>query len=419
VVLLGSTGSIGTQAADVIRRNPGRFRVVALAAGGGNPGLLAAQALEFGAAVVAVDRESAAGGVRNALAELAGQADQTGATRSAPLPTVLAGQDAVAEVAAWPADVVLNGVTGFSGLAATLAALKAGRVLALANKESLIVGGPLVAGQAAPGQIVPVDSEHSAIAQCLRGGKAEEVAQLVLTASGGPFRGRSRAELDGVIPEQALAHPTWNMGPVVTINSATLVNKGLEVIEAHLLFGLGFDKISVVVHPQSVIHSMVEFTDGSTLAQASPPDMRIPIALALGWPDRVPGAAPAIDWTSAHTWTFEPLDEEAFPAVAIARAAGQAGGTAPAVYNAANEVCVDGFLSGKLPFAGIVDTVAQVVSEADGREGDAVTLADIRAADGWARARASELAATWGLRAHHVVGTALKGTALKRGGSPG
>jgi 1-deoxy-D-xylulose-5-phosphate reductoisomerase len=303
----------------------------------------------------------------------------------------------VAEVAAWPADVVLNGVTGFSGLAATLAALQAGRVLALANKESLIVGGPLVAGLAAPGQIVPVDSEHSAIAQCLRGGSAGEVERLVLTASGGPFRGRSRAELDDITPEQALAHPTWNMGPVITINSATLVNKGLEVIEAHLLFGLEFGKITVVVHPQSIIHSMVEFADGSTIAQASPPDMRIPIALALGWPDRVPGAAPAIDWTSAHTWTFEPLDEEAFPAVRIAREAGQAGGTTPAVYNAANEVCVDAFLSGRLPFAGIVDTVAQVVSEQDGRVGDA-----------------SELAATWGLRAHHVVGAALK-----RGGSPG
>jgi len=321
---------------------------------------------------------------------------------------VLAGPDAVAEVAAWPADVVLNGVTGFSGLEATLAALRAGRMLALANKESLIVGGPLVAGLAAPGQIVPVDSEHSAIAQCLRGGNAAEVARLVLTASGGPFRGRSRAELDGVTPEQALAHPTWNMGPVVTINSATLVNKGLEVIEAHLLFGLGFDRITVVVHPQSVIHSMVEFTDGSTIAQASPPDMRIPIALALGWPDRVPGAAPAIDWSASHTWTFEPLDEEAFPAVAIARAAGQAGGTAPATYNAANEVCVDAFMSGSLPFAGIVDTVAQVVSEQDGRAGDAVTLADVRAADRWARARASELAATWGHRAHYVVGAASK-----------
>ena len=314
----------------------------------------------------------------------------------------------MAEVAAWPADVVLNAVTGFSGLAATLAALRAGRVLALANKESLIVGGPLVAGLAAPGQIVPVDSEHSAIAQCLRSGSGSEVAQLVLTASGGPFRGRSRAELDGITPEQALAHPTWNMGPVITINSATLVNKGLEVIEAHLLFGLGFDKIKVVVHPQSVIHSMVEFTDGSTIAQASPPDMRIPIALALGWPDRVPGAAPAIDWSAAHTWTFEPLDEGAFPAVAIARQAGQTGGTAPAAYNAANEVCVDAFMAGRLPFAAIVDTVAQVVSEQDGRAKDAVSLADVRAADRWARTRAAGLAAAWGQRTHHAVGTAPK-----------
>ncbi len=409
-MLLGSTGSVGTQAADVIRRNPGRFRVTALAAGGSNPGLLAAQAIEFGAAVVAVEREPAAAEVREALqaqVARAGRAPRTGQVPG-PLPTVLAGPDAVAEVAAWPADVVLNAVTGFSGLAATLAALRAGRVLALANKESLIVGGPLVAGLAAPGQIVPVDSEHSAIAQCLRSGSGSEVAQLVLTASGGPFRGRTRAELDGITPEQALAHPTWNMGPVITINSATLVNKGLEVIEAHLLFGLGFDKIKVVVHPQSVIHSMVEFTDGSTIAQASPPDMRIPIALALGWPDRVPGAAPAIDWSTAHTWTFEPLDESAFPAVAIARQAGQAGGTAPAAYNAANEVCVDAFMAGRLPFAAIVDTVAQVVSEHDGRAKDAVSLTDVRAADRWARARAADLAAAWGQRTNHAVGTALK-----------
>src|SRR5207248_803287 len=287
----------------------------------------------------------AASDVRDALAAARAAA---GSGPPPPPPEVLAGADGVAEVAASPADVVLNGVPGFSGLTATLAALRAGRVLALANKESLITGGPLVAGLAAPGQIVPVDSEHSAIAQCLRGGSAGEVARLVLTASGGPFASRGRAELAGVTPEQALAHPTWNMGPVVTINSATLVNKGLEVIEAHLLFGVGFDRISVVVHRQSVIHSMVEFTDGSTIAQASPPDMRIPIALALGWPDRVAGAAPAVDWTSQHTWTFQPLDSEAFPAVQIAREAGAAGGTAPAVYNAANEVCVGAFLSGKL-----------------------------------------------------------------------
>jgi 1-deoxy-D-xylulose-5-phosphate reductoisomerase len=407
VVLLGSTGSIGTQAADVIRRNPDLFRVVALAAGGGNPGLLAAQAIEFGAAVVAVERESAAGDVREALKAEAAKA-RSGEQGAGPLPRVLAGPDAVAEVAAWPADVVLNAVTGFSGLAATLAALRAGRVLALANKESLITGGPLVAGLAQPGQIVPVDSEHSAIAQCLRGGRADEVAQLIVTASGGPFLHRSRAELAGVTPEQALAHPTWNMGPVITINSATLVNKGLEVIEAHLLFGVGFDRIKVVVHRQSVIHSMVEFTDGSTIAQASPPDMRIPIALALGWPDRVTGAAPAVDWTASHTWTFEPLDEDAFPAVRIAREAGQAGGTVPAAYNAANEACVDAFLAGKLPFAGIVDTVAQVVSEHKIRAGATVALADVLATDRWARTRASELVAGWGMRTHHVVSTAQR-----------
>ncbi|HEV2378043.1 MAG TPA: 1-deoxy-D-xylulose-5-phosphate reductoisomerase [Streptosporangiaceae bacterium] len=403
VVLLGSTGSVGTQAADVIRRNPGRFRVVGLAAGGGNPALLADQAVEFGAAVVAVERESAVTEVADALRVAAAR---DGVTRE--LPAVLAGPDGVAEVAAWPADVVLNAVTGFSGLAATLAALRAGRLLALANKESLITGGPLVKGLARPGQIVPVDSEHSAIAQCLRGGKPDEVARLVLTASGGPFRNRTRAELADVTPEQALAHPTWRMGPVITVNSATLVNKGLEVIEAHLLFGIPFERIEVVVHPQSVIHSMVEFTDGSTIAQASPPDMRIPIALALGWPDRVAGAAPAIDWTASHTWTFDPLDEEAFPAVATARRAGQAGGTAPAVYNAANESCVDAFLTGRLPFAGIVDIVAQVVSDHDGWVGDSLALEDVVAADRWARAWASELTARWSQRAEHVVGAAHK-----------
>ncbi len=389
---------MGTQAADVIRRNLDRFRVVGVAAGGGSPGLLASQAIEFGAEVVAVERPPAAAEVRDALRA-------QGARR---LPKVLAGPDGVAEAAAWPCDVVLNAVTGFSGLAATLAALRAGRVLALANKESLITGGPLVSGLARPGQIVPVDSEHSAIAQCLRGGQASEIAKLVLTASGGPFRHRSRAELEDITPEQALAHPTWNMGPVITVNSATLVNKGLEVIEAHLLFGLGFDRIEVVVHPQSVVHSMVEFTDGSTIAQASPPDMRIPIALALGWPDRVPGAAPAIDWTAAHTWTFEPLDEEAFPAVRIAREAGLAAGTTPAAYNGANEACVDAFLAGRLPFAGIVDIVAQVVSEHDGRAGDTAALADVLAADQWARERARELTGTRVRGGRHAVEAARR-----------
>jgi 1-deoxy-D-xylulose-5-phosphate reductoisomerase len=394
IVLLGSTGSIGTQAADIIARNPDRFRVTGIAAGGGNPGLLARQAIELGAEVVAVARKAAAPQLREALIR---EAAADGARRR--LPDLIAGPDAVADLAGRPCDVVLNAVTGAVGLAATLSALRAGRVLALANKESLIMGGPLVAGLAAPGQIVPVDSEHSAIAQCLRGGRSPEVARLVLTASGGPFLDR-RGDLAGVTPEQALAHPTWNMGPVITVNSATLVNKGLELIEAHLLFGISFDRIEVVVHRQSVIHSMVEFIDGSTLAQASPPNMRIPIALALGWPDRVPGAAPAVDWSAAQTWTFEPLDEQAFPAVPLARQAGQAGGTVPAVYNAANEECVGAFLGGRIPFAGIVDTVAQVVSEhhdagspgvGSRGVGSAVQLADILAADSWARDRAREL----------------------------
>jgi 1-deoxy-D-xylulose 5-phosphate reductoisomerase len=389
IVLLGSTGSIGTQAVDIIRRNPAKFRLAGLAAGGGNPDLLASQALELGAEAVAVASKEAAPKVHAAMA-----AQAAGAAGRRRLPDVLAGPDAVAELAARPCDVVLNAVTGAVGLAATLAALDAGRVLALANKESLIMGGPLVAGRAAPGQIVPVDSEHSAIAQCLRGGRADEVRRLVLTASGGPFLHRSRADLAGVTPAQALAHPTWNMGPVITVNSATLVNKGLELIEAHLLFGLGFDRIDVVVHRQSVVHSMVEFTDGSTIAQASPPDMRLPIALALGWPDRVPDAAKAVDWSAAHTWTFEPLDEGAFPAVPLARAAGAAGGTAPAVYNAANEECVGAFLAGRIPFAGIVDTVAQVVSEHHDPAGETVELADVLAADSWARCRARELTGT-------------------------
>ena len=380
VVILGSTGSIGTQALDIVRRNPDRFRVVGLAAGGGQPDLLARQAAEFGPAAVAVASPAAAAEVRSRL-----QPQYHAA------PQILSGPDAVSELAAWPCDVVLNGVTGAAGLAATLAALDAGRVLALANKESLIIGGPLVTSRAKPGQIVPVDSEHSTIAQCLRAGRESEVLRLVLTASGGPFRGWSRGKLDDVTPEQALAHPTWNMGPLVTTNSATLVNKGLEVIEAHLLFGFGLDKIDVVVHPQSIDHSMVEFTDGATVVMASPPDMRIPIALGLAWPDRVPGAGPAIDWTRASSWTFQPLDTEAFPAVGLAREAGRTGGTAPAVYNAANEVCVEAFRAGRISFLRIVDTVAQVVSEHESTARDAVTLEDVLAADRWARVRAQEL----------------------------
>jgi len=393
IILLGSTGSIGTQAADIVRRNPGRFRIAGLAAGGGNPDLLASQALEFGAAAVAVASAAAAPELDRALRSRAAAAG-----RSLKLPEVLAGPDAVAELAGRPCDVVLNAVTGAVGLAATLAAIDAGSTLALANKESLIMGGQLVAGRAKPGQIVPVDSEHSAIAQCLRGGDAGEVRRLVITASGGPFLHRSRAELEHVTPAEALAHPTWQMGPVITVNSASLVNKGLELIEAHLLFGIGFDRIEVVVHRQSVVHSMVEFTDGSTIAQASPPDMRIPISLGLGWPDRVPGAASPVDWSHAHTWTFEPLDEEAFPAVPLARAAGAAGGTGPAVFNAANEECVGAFLAGRIPFAGIVDTVAQVVSDHDGSGRDITGLDQVLEADSWARGRARGLTRTGAAR---------------------
>jgi 1-deoxy-D-xylulose-5-phosphate reductoisomerase len=391
VVLLGSTGSIGTQAADIVRANADRFRIVGLAAGGGRPELIAAQALEFGVEVVAVARSSALEDVQLALYAAA---QRHGHDRGEfAMPKVLAGSESAAEVAAWPtADLVVNGMTGSIGLGPTLAALDAGHTVALANKESLIAGGPLVTSRARPGQLVPVDSEHSALAQCLRSGARGEVRRLVLTASGGPFRGRRRDELSDVTPEQALAHPTWDMGPVVTINSATLVNKGLEVIEAHWLFDVPYDAISVVVHPQSVVHSMVEFTDGSTIAQASPPDMHLPIAHAMAWPERVPEAAAAVDWTTSAAWEFEPLDDAAFPAVQLAREAGTAGGTAPAVFNAANEEAVEAFLNGRLPFLGIVDTVAAVVAD---RSADAVTLTvdTVLDAERWARARAGELVA--------------------------
>jgi 1-deoxy-D-xylulose-5-phosphate reductoisomerase len=385
IVILGSTGSIGTQAIDVVRANPDRFRVVGLAAGGGEVALLARQALELGVEVVAVARASAAQDLQLAFYAAAKAGGYSAG--EFPVPKILAGPDAATELAQWPCDLVLNGITGSIGLAPTLAALGAGRTLALANKESLIAGGPLVkAALQRPDQLVPVDSEHSALAQCLRGGSHQEVRRLVLTASGGPFRGRTRSELADVTVEQALAHPTWSMGPVVTINSATLVNKGLEVIEAHLLFDIPFDRIDVVVHPQSLVHSMVEFVDGSTLAQASPPDMRLPIALALGWPDRVPGAASGCDWTQSSTWEFLPLDDSAFPAVRLARQAGESGGTAPAVYNAANEVCVEAFRAGDLPFTAIVDTVEQVLSAHEVR--NLASLADVEQAEAWARERA-------------------------------
>jgi 1-deoxy-D-xylulose-5-phosphate reductoisomerase len=390
VVLLGSTGSVGTQAVDVVRRSPEDFRVVGLAAGGDRPEILAAQALELGVEVVGVAKPAALEDVQLAMYA---EAQRRGFNRGEfALPKLLAGSDAAEQVAAWPCDVVLNGMTGSVGLAPTLAALDAGRTLALANKESLIAGGPLVKARAKPGQIVPVDSEHSAIAQCLRAGAASEVRQLILTASGGPFRGRARETLGEVSVADALAHPTWDMGPVVTINSATLVNKGLELIEAHWLFDIDFDAISVVVHPQSIIHSMVEFVDGSTIAQASPPDMHLPIALALSWPGRIDGAAAAMDWSSAATWTFEPLDNEAFPAVELARAAGKAGGTAPAVFNAANEEALAAFVAGRLAFVEIVETIAEVV-ESHEILMTVTTLAEVREAEDWARRRVHELVA--------------------------
>jgi len=388
IVVLGSTGSVGSLTLDVIRRNPGLFRVAGLAAGGGRVGLLAEQALEFGPQVIAVTRSPAVEDLRLALN--AGAQNVDGATRGCPLPEILVGPEAAAEAARWPCDVVLNAVPGAAGLRPTLAALDAGRTLALANKESLIIGGALVKSRARPGQIVPVDSEHSAIAQCLRGSAAREVQRLVLTASGGPLRGRSRRDLEKVTAEQALAHPTWVVGPVIAVNCATLVNKGLEVIEAHLLFGVGFDRIVVMVHPQSVIHSLVEFTDGSALAQVSPPDMRLPIALGLAWPERVPCSAPAIDWTKEHNWELFPLDDGEFPAVALARQAGERGGTSPAVYNAANEQCVSAFLEGRLSFPAIVDTIERVVNEHAGPH-TSLALDDILTADRWARARAAEL----------------------------
>ena len=383
VVLLGSTGSIGTQAIDVVRRNPDRLRVIGLAGGGERVDLLAQQALELGVEVVAVAKATAAQDLQLAFyAEAQARGFSSGQWS---VPKILAGPDAATELAGHPCDVVLNGMTGSVGLAPTLAALRAGSTLALANKESLIAGGPLVhEAVQRPDQVVPVDSEHSALAQCLRGGRASEVRRLVLTASGGPFRGRT--DLTGITPEEALAHPTWDMGPVVTVNSATLVNKGLELIEAHLLFGTPYDAIDVVVHPQSVVHSMVEFVDGSTLAQCSPPDMRLPIALGLAWPDRLPHEGYGLDWSTSATWEFAPLDDVAFPAVQLARAVGTRGGTAPAAFNAANEVCVAAFLARALAFPAIVETVATVVGDHAFRERP--TLAEVLETEEQARADA-------------------------------
>ncbi|MDO5633659.1 MAG: 1-deoxy-D-xylulose-5-phosphate reductoisomerase [Micrococcus sp.] len=390
VVLLGSTGSIGTQGLEVIAAAPERFEAVALAAGA-NVELLAEQAVRHQVHAVGL-----ATGTESALREaLAAAAQRLG--RPVPEVHVEIGPDAATRIAAWAeAEVVLNGMTGSIGLRPTLAALEAGHTLALANKESLIVGGALVKAAAAPGQIVPVDSEHSALAQALLGGTAAEVQRLVVTASGGPFRGRPRDELSEVTPAEALNHPTWDMGRVVTTNSATLVNKALEVIEAHLLFDIALEAIDVVVHPQSMVHSMVEFVDGSTLAQVSPPDMRLPIALGMGWPHRVPDAGPRCDWTTASQWSFEPLDEDAFPAVALAKRASAASPTHMAVFNAANEEAVDAFHAGQIGFLEIVDSVAAVVQDYDpavvlteaGHDPHELSVEAVLAAEDWARAAA-------------------------------
>ena len=392
VIVLGSTGSIGTQTLDVIRASDSDFKVIGISAGGNNPSLLAEQALEFNVEFLAIANATAAQDVQLAIYAQAKNAGYSEGNFT--LPKMLIGPDAATELAGVSADVVVNGISGAVGLLPTVAALNAGSVLALANKESLVIGGTAVTKLAKPGQIVPVDSEHSAIAQCLRSGAAAEVKRLVLTASGGPFRSMKRQQLENVTSQQALNHPTWSMGPVVTINSATMMNKGLEVIEAHLLFDIDFADIDVVVHPQSVVHSMVEFIDGSTIAQASPPDMRLPIALGLVWPNRITGLATGCDWTQATSWTFEPLDEETFPAVALAKLAGAKAGTAPAVLNGANEVAVAAFLAGELSFLGIVDFVSEVVHrhlETNFVSDQDLTIEEVLKAADWAQQYGREL----------------------------
>ena len=371
ISILGSTGSIGVQALEVIAANPNQFRVVALAAGGSNIPRLVEQVRAFGVKVVAVEGDGAL--LREAL----------------PGVNIIDGKGAAAQVAAIPVDVMLNAITGSVGLGPTLNALGVGNKVALANKESLIAGGDLVLRAAKPGQLIPVDSEHSALAQALRAGTKNEVSKLILTASGGPFRNRN--DLSDVTIEEALAHPTWNMGPVVTINSATLVNKGLEIIEAHYLFDIPYSKIEAVIHPQSIIHSMVEFHDGSVIAQASPPSMKLPIALALSWPDRTVGAIPPINWSTAHTWGFAPIDNAKFPAIDLARRCGEIGGAMPAIFNAANEEAVAAFLKGQIKFTEIIEIVDAVLqhlaAEAPATLSD---IADVSAIEEDARASANQ-----------------------------
>ena len=372
IIILGSTGSIGVQALEIVEANPSLFKVVALTAGGSNTELLIAQAKKFGVKTVGVATQGDV--VRQAL----------------PGVDVIDGPHASTEIAAISCDVVLNAITGSIGLAPTLAALDADNRVALANKESLVAGGDLVISRAKPDQLLPVDSEHSAIWQALTGENKSEISKLILTASGGPFR--DRTDLSSVTLQEALAHPTWAMGPVVTINSASLMNKGLEIIEAHYLFGTPYSKIEAVIHPQSVIHSMVEFVDGSTIAQASPPNMKGPISLALHYPQRVPAATTAIDWTQSHTWNFSPIDSKRFPAVALARSCGEIGGGLPAIFNASNEVAVQAFIDGQIGFTAIVEVVtASVDALRSVGSSQLRDLADVSAIEDDARRTAREL----------------------------
>jgi len=372
VVILGSTGSIGVQALEIIDANPGQFRVVALTAAGNNIDLLVAQAVKFKVSVVGVTHN----------------ADQV--RLGLPGVQVIDGPDASTEVAAITCDVVLNAITGSIGLAPTLAALRVGNTLALANKESLVAGGEMVMALAKPGQLLPVDSEHSALWQALKSGTKSEVSKLILTASGGPFR--DREDLSTVTIAEALSHPTWAMGPVVTINSSTLVNKGLEIIEAHYLFDIPYSQIEAVIHPQSIVHSLVEYVDGSTIAQASPPNMKGPIAYALSYPDRLANASVPIDWSAASTWSFAPIDSVKFPAVDLARRCGSLGGGLPAIFNAANEVAVAAFLDSHIGYTAIIDTVDAVVQQLSPIAVSALRdLADVSAIEDDARRVAHEV----------------------------
>ena len=382
ITVLGSTGSIGTQGLEVVQSHIDKFEIIGLSAGK-NVELLAQQVNQFHPKKVSVIDEDSATKLKKLIDSSKTQ--------------ITAGQDSSAEIASLECDVVLNAITGAAGLSATISALKAGSKLALANKESLVIGGKIVLDLAGENQIIPVDSEHSALAQCLRGENRDQVKKLILTASGGPFRGKTKSELEKVSLEETLKHPTWSMGQVVTINSATLMNKGLEVIEAHLLFGIDFKNIEVVIHPQSIVHSMVEFIDGSTMAQASPPNMKVPIALALSWPDRLNEISPAIDWSKSSTWNFEAIDEKVFLALSVARKAGQSGGSAPAVMNAANEECVNAFIERKLPFLSIVEIVNTVLdNHLNNKElvsNKELTLEKLLRADEKARTSAKDLIA--------------------------